>query len=128
MRKIIHMSLGGRFAEINIADLMLEMEKAAVEKQSDMFNKVKLMEAKQERNEPVRKYLARLRGLADICKRSVECSSCHETTSYVDRIILTTLVKGLVDNETKGEILSKVKSLLQETDHDPSSLQRLGEG
>ena len=86
LRKIIHMSLGGRFAEINIADLMLEMEKAAVEKQSDMFNKVKLMEAKQERNEPVRKYLARLRGLADICKRSVECSSCHETTSYVNRI------------------------------------------
>ena len=105
------MSLGGRFADINITDLMLEMEKAAVEKQSDMLNEVKLMVANQERNEPVRKYLARLRGLADICKLSVECSSCYETTSDVDRIILTTLVKGLVDNETKGEILSKVKSL-----------------
>ena len=31
------MSLGGRFADINITDLMLEMEKAAVEKQSDIL-------------------------------------------------------------------------------------------
>ena len=111
LRKVIHMSMGSRLANISIADLMTEMEKAAVEKQSDMLNEVKLMEAKQERGEPVRKYLARLRGLADICKLSVECLSCHETASYVDRIIITTLVKGLVDNETKGEILSKVQLL-----------------
>ena len=87
LRKVIHMSMWSRLANISIADLMTEMEKAAVEKQSDMLNEVKLMEAKQERGEPVRKYLARLRGLADICKLSVECSSCHEAASYVDRII-----------------------------------------
>ena len=46
LRKVIHISMGSRLANISIADLMTEMEKAAVEKQSDMLNEVKLMEAK----------------------------------------------------------------------------------
>ena len=92
---------------------MEEVKIAAVERQSDMLNEVRLMEAKQERGEPVRKFLARLRGLADICQIKVTCA-CGETPSYADKIIHTTLVKGLVDNETKGEILSKVDKLTLE--------------
>ena len=107
LRKTIRMSLGSRAESISLGDLMEEVKTAAVEMQSDMLNEVRLMEAKQERNEPVRRFLARLKGLAGICQLKVKCA-CNETPSYADRIIHTTLVKGLVDNETKGEILSKV--------------------
>ena len=107
LRKTIRMSLGTRAESISLVDLMEEVKTAAVEMQSDMLNEVRLMEAKQERNEPVRKFLARLKGLAGICELKTKCA-CDETPSYADRIIHTTLVKGLVDNETKGEILSKV--------------------
>jgi hypothetical protein len=41
-------------ATISVANLMLEIKKAAVKKQSELLNKVKLMEAKQESDEPVR--------------------------------------------------------------------------
>jgi hypothetical protein len=41
---------------------MVEIEKVAVEKQSDLLKKVKLMEAKQERGELIRTSVARLRG------------------------------------------------------------------
>ena len=48
-------------ATISVASLMLEIEKAAVEKQSDFLNKVKLMEAKQELDKPLRTFVATLR-------------------------------------------------------------------
>ena len=87
---------------------------AAVEKQSDLQNKVKPMEAKQERDEPVRTFVARLRGLANICVLFTQCTG--EAVSHVEPTILLALVKGLVDVDTKGEILSKVKQMdLEET-------------
>ena len=64
-------------AIISVANLMLEIEKAAVEKQSNVLNKVKLMEAKQERDEPVRTFVARLRGLANICILYTQCADAH---------------------------------------------------
>ena len=56
-----------KMATISLDDPMLENKKAAVEKKSDLLNKVKVMEAKQERDEPLRTFVARLRGLANIC-------------------------------------------------------------
>ena len=88
-------------ATITVEDLMQEILKAAVEKQSDLINKVKLMEAKQERDEPVRTFVARLRGLANICILFTDCTSetCNKTVSNVDATILLALVKGLIDVE-----------------------------
>ena len=84
-----------------------------MEKQSNFLNEVKLIEAKQELNEPIRTFLARLRGLATIWDLTTPCPSllCTEVVSHANRSILTALVKGLVDNETKGEIMSKVERL-----------------
>ena len=61
-------------ATISVANLMLEIKKEAVEKQSDLLNKVKLMKAKQERDEPVRTFVARLRNLANICILYTQCT------------------------------------------------------
>ena len=44
--------------KITVADLLLAIKKAAVEKQFDLLNKVRLMEAKQEHDKPVRIFLA----------------------------------------------------------------------
>ena len=109
LQKTLFANLGDRWDTISSADLLKEVEVVAVEKQSDMLNEVHLMEAKQDRNEPVRKYLARLRGLANICSLTVSCPhNPSSAVSYAERSIHTTLVKGLFDTETKGEILSKV--------------------
>ena len=68
LRKMLHNTIGAnKMTSITVTELMVEIEKAAVEKQSNLLNKVKLMEAKQERDEPVRTFVARLRGLANIC-------------------------------------------------------------
>ena len=92
---------------------MQEIEKAAVEKQSDLLNKVKLKEAKQERDEPLRTFVARLRGHANICILFKQCAgdTCTTTVSHIEPTILLALGKGLVHVDTKGEILSKVKQM-----------------
>ena len=93
-----------KMATISVADLMLEKEK-----QSDLLNEVKLMEAKQELDEPVRTFVARLRGLANICILT-------KTIFHVEPTVILALVKGLADGDTKGEILSNVKHMdLDET-------------
>ena len=46
---------------MTVIELMADIEKAAVERQSDLLNKVRLMDAKQEREEAVRTFVARLR-------------------------------------------------------------------
>ena len=71
------------------------------------------MEAKHERDEPVRTFVARLRGLANICLLSTQCTggACTQTVSYMEPSNLLALVKGLYDGDTKGEVLSEVTQM-----------------
>ena len=70
-------------ATISVVNLMLKNEKAAVEKQPDLLIKVKLMEAKQEHDEPLRTFIARLRGLVNICTLFTQCTGggCTQTVT-----------------------------------------------
>ena len=70
----------------------------------------------QDRGEAIRKFGARIRGRAAVCNLTVDCSSCKKPTSYTDQIVLAAMVKGLNDDDTKMEILSKVtKMTLEDT-------------
>ena len=81
-------------AKISIAGLLEEIKKAAVEKQSNLLNKVRLMDAKQERDKAVRTFVARLCGLAKICALSTKCTKvdCEQDVLYVEPSILLALV------------------------------------
>ena len=67
LRKHVSSMVGDRLKTINEVDLLLEIEKLVVEKQSNLVHTVALMSATQERDEGVRQYVARLRGLAAVC-------------------------------------------------------------
>ena len=58
-----------------LTGLMTEIEKAAVERQSDLLNKVILMDDKQVGEEAVRTFVSILRGLAYICALSMVCTN-----------------------------------------------------
>ena len=53
---------------------MREIEVMAVVRQSNNVNTFAMMTAKQERDEQVRQFAARLRGLAAVCDLNVTCS------------------------------------------------------
>ena len=99
---------------INRVDLLLEIEKLAVERQSNLVHTVALMSATQDRDEGVRQFVARLRGLAAVCDLSIETKcSCNliNKVSAMDNWLLLLLVKNLNDSDTRQEIMSKVKEM-----------------
>ena len=63
--------LGNRLDTITETDLLKEIETLAVEKQSNLVNMVGLLSAVQDRDEPVRQFVARLRGLAAVCELTI---------------------------------------------------------
>ena len=117
LRIALQRSHGAQLSTITVADLLGEIKKLAVVRQSNMVNTLALMTAKQERDEPVRQFAARLRGLAAVCDLSVTCACTPPTkVSMVDKLVCMSLIGGLNDEETKQEVLSKVEELpLDET-------------
>lgn len=87
-------SLGDRVDTITVAELLKEIEVLAVVKQSNNVNTLAMITAKQERDEPVRQFAARLRGLAAVCDLTVTCS-CGRKASEVDKWVRMSLISGL---------------------------------
>ena len=115
LRKHVSRSLGGRLDTISVGDLLKEIERLAVEKQSNIINTVALLSVTQDRDEGVRQFAARLRGLAAVCDFSVVCA-CGKKLSSEEKWILMAMIKGLNDEDTKQEVMSKVTELsLEET-------------
>ena len=77
-----------RILTITMDDLMKEIKKAAVEKQSGLLYKVKLMGEKQERDELVRTFVARLRGQHLHPLHRLHRDTCTKTVSHVEPTIL----------------------------------------
>ena len=107
LRSALDKSLGDRVETITVADLLREIEGLAVVRQSNNVNTLAMINAKQERDEPVRQLAARLRGLTAVCDLSVTCS-CGLMVSEVDKWVRMSLIGGLNDEDTKQAVLSKV--------------------
>ena len=102
LRTALHRSHGEKLSTITVADLLDEIKKLAVVRQSNNVNTLALMTAKQERDEPVRQFAARLRGLAAVCDLSVTCACTPPTkVSMVDKLVCMSLIGGHDDMETK---------------------------
>ena len=119
LRKHVSSTLGERIRNITEDDLLKVIEELAVERQSNLVHTVALMSASQERDEGVRQFVARLRGLAAVCNLTIETTcTCTATVSVsaVDKWILMLLVKNLNDSDTRQEVMSKVTEMtLDET-------------
>ena len=72
------------------------LKKLAVVSQNHLVNIVRLLAMVQNRDEPVRTYMARLKGAAGVCSLIVQysCDPCM-VVSYADRELLHCLVNGL---------------------------------
>ena len=115
LRSALYKALGDRIDTISVKDLLKEIEVLAVVRQSNNVNTLAMISAKQERDEPVRQFAARLRGLAAVCDLSVTCT-CGLKVSEVDKWVRMSLIGGLNDEDTKQAVLSKVDEMpLDET-------------
>ena len=113
LRRDLHRYLGTGVDAKSEVELLAEIKRIAVVTRSNLVNVVSLMSAAQEHGETCRSYLARIRGLANVCKLSVTCTAagCGEQVSYTDTFVKYALIKGLVDNEVREELLSQSPEL-----------------
>ena len=72
-----------------------------------MVARLNLHNMRQDRDEPVRSFSARLRGQANVCKYLIKCSSCSHDVSYVNIMLRDALIRGLNDEEIMLGILSE---------------------
>ena len=97
--------------------LLAEMRTLAIVAQNHLVNIVRVRSMVQDRDEPIRYYLARLKGVAAVCKLTLQCTCEPPTTvSYADKEILHCLVKGLADDDIRRQVLGVVEEMnLDET-------------
>ena len=91
--------------------VMSAMKRLAVISVALSARRTTLLNTSQEGGEPVRQYVARLRGLAAVCEwsKTTTCSKpgCEGVvrTDYTDEIVRMVLLNGLADSEIRKEVL-----------------------
>ena len=98
--------LGSSIDQKTEVELMAEMKRLAVVSQNNMVNVVRLMSITQDRDEPIRSYLAKLKGASSVCKLTVQSTgNAADLVSYADKWVLHCLVKGLCDEDIRAQVL-----------------------
>ena len=70
-----------------------------------MVARVALQNMRQDRDEAIRSYAARLRGQANICDFTMKCSHCNHEVNYMDEMIRDSLMRGLADEDIQLSLL-----------------------
>merc|ERR1711888_247388 len=118
LRKNLFNCLGSKLKTLTEQEMMDEIKKLAVLAQNNLVKMVQFFELSQDREEPIRAFFARLKAAASACKLTVQCTAvaCTERVSYSDKMILHALVRGIVDEEIRENVLAKTEELgLEET-------------
>ena len=70
-----------------------------------MVARVHLHNMRQDREEGVRGFGARLRGQAGICKFIIKCPGCAIDVNYTDTILRDFLTRGIADSDIQLDLL-----------------------
>ena len=85
------------------------IKELAVKKENIVVARVRLLNMKQDRDEPVRNFVAKLKGMASTCKYSKKhkCPDCDKDfeVSYSEDMVRDVLAKGIIDDDIRVDIL-----------------------
>ena len=99
----------GSLTDKTEADVLAAIRKLAVREERTMVARVTLHNMRQDRDETVRSFGARLQGQANICKFVVKCPGCSEDVDYTEAIMRDVLSRGLADPEIQMDLLGDKK-------------------
>lgn len=91
------------------SDILAAIKRLAVKKENLTISRMNLLLSKQDRDEPVCAFYARLKGLASMCNYVVKGKCAHNsdvTLNYSDSMIRDVLITGLADDDIKRDVLS----------------------
>ena len=105
LRKDLTRSAGGSLANKPEVDVMLAIKTIAIHEENTMVARVELHDMRQDRDETIRSFGARIRGQANVCKYIIPCTACNEEVSYTDEILRDVLIRGVADPEIRLDLL-----------------------
>ncbi|XP_071478837.1 uncharacterized protein [Diadema antillarum] len=109
LRKDLTRAAGGSLTNKTEDEVLAAIKKLAVREENTMVARVTLHNMRQDRDETVRSFGARLRGQADICKFIIACPSCGADVNYTDTIMRDVLTRGIADSEIPLDLLGDKK-------------------
>ena len=108
LRKDIFRTYGSLMGNTE-TDALKKIKKVAVHIENVRVARVTLHQIKQDRDEPVRSTVAKLKGQASICNYTIKhkCQCSHESEiNYADEMVKDVLVSGLADNQIQRELFA----------------------
>lgn len=105
LRKDLTRTAGGSLSDKTEREILAAIKTLAVREENTMVARVALNEMRQDREEPIRSFGARVRGQASVCKYLLQCS-CGREINYSEEILRDVVVRGLVDSEIQLDLLS----------------------
>ena len=105
LRKDLTRNAGGTLTAMTEDEVFAAMRKLAIREENTMVARVTLHNMRQDRDEPIRAYGARLRGQASVCKFIQKCTECETNVDYREAIIKDVLCRGLEDTEIQMDLL-----------------------
>ena len=105
LRKDLTRSVGGSLTSLPEQDILKAIKPLAVREENTMVARVALYEMRQDRDETIRSFGARIRGQAGVCKYTLECPTCKAEVNYTDQILRDVLTRGVADSEIQLDLL-----------------------
>ena len=109
LRKDLTRSAGKSMADLKESDLLKAIKKLAVREENPMIARVTLGNMRQDRDEPIRSFGARLRGQANICGFVQPCPHCQNDVDFTDQMLRDTLIRGINDPDIQIDLLGSEK-------------------
>jgi len=91
-------------ASESLSQLLTAMRSLAVIPVATCVLRTELLQLRQERDEAIRAFAARVRGKAATCAFAAQCE-CGKSVNYTDNAIRDVLLNGLADTDIRREIL-----------------------
>ena len=100
-------------ANLTEAALLEKIKSAAVIGKNKAVHRKEFYEIQQAPDEPINRFVAKLRAKAERCNFTQKCSAagCGQINSYADEMVCDQMTYGLYDKDIQQEVLAKDKTL-----------------
>ena len=105
LRKDLIRAAGGSLSGKPEQDVLTAIKMLAVRKENTMVARAALHNMRQDRDEAIRSFGARIKGQAGICNYVTQCPSCAADINYTDAILRDVLSRGIADQEIQLDVL-----------------------
>ena len=113
LRKTLFDLLGSTLKSLDEKDLLEKIRSVAVVGKNKAVHRKEFYEIHQAPDEPVNRFVAKLRAKADRCNFTQTCckTDCEQVNNYGDEMVKDQMVCGLYDKDIQQEVLAKDKQL-----------------